>query len=82
MKWNQKTGDELKDIIKAALLDDGANHVGFEEENISFGLYKGFLAWSGVGTTDSILKDMRMVKTADEVEKIKPLSKSPRRCIN
>uniref|UniRef100_UPI002FD87EB1 aminopeptidase P family N-terminal domain-containing protein n=1 Tax=Mesotoga prima TaxID=1184387 RepID=UPI002FD87EB1 len=68
-----KNGDELKDIIKAALLDDGANHVGFEEETISFGLYKRVFSQLGVELepADSILKDMRMVKTADEVEKIK-----------
>ena len=68
-----KNGDELKDIIKAALLDDGANHVGFEEETISFGLYKRVFSHLGVELepADSILKDMRMVKTADEVEKIK-----------
>lgn len=68
-----KNGDELKDIIKTTLARDGASRVGFEEETISLGFYNRVFSQLGVELkpVDSLLKDMRMVKTPEEVEKIK-----------
>ena len=66
-------GDELKDVIQATLAKDGASRVGFEEETISYGLYKRVFSQLGVELepADSILKDLRMVKSPEEVEKMR-----------
>ncbi|HNR80315.1 MAG TPA: Xaa-Pro peptidase family protein [Mesotoga infera] len=68
-----KSGDELKDLISNILKSDGAGKVGFEEDTISYGLYKRIFENLGVELVpaDIILKEMRMVKTPQEIEKIK-----------
>ena len=67
-----KNSNGLQELLSSILRDDGALRVGFEEDTLSYGLYN--RVFSGLDVelrpADRIMKDMRAVKSPEEVELI------------